>query len=185
MNKDYILKFVDETLTDKRKIHTAGVRDMALKLCDIYGADKEKVEIAALCHDLYRGKSIEELNNLVRKYNLGDEYIDNPNLAHGKIAAAVMKDILKIDDDDILNAVSFHTTGRPAMSQIEKIIYISDAIEINRKPYPNLEKIRELAPTDLNKACEMSLKNTINFLNELNKTIDEDTLDAYRYFQER
>ena len=169
MNKDYILKFVDETLTDKRKTHTAGVRDMALKLCDIYGADKEKVEIAALCHDLYRGKSIEELNNLVRKYNLGDEYIDNPNLAHGKIAAAV----------------SFHTTGRPAMSQIEKIIYISDAIEINRKPYPNLEKIRELALTDLNKACEMSLKNTINFLNELNKTIDEDTLDAYRYFQER
>ena len=154
MNKDYILKFVDETLTDKRKIHTAGVRDMALKLCDIYGADKEKVEIAA-------------------------------NLAHGKIAAAVMKDILKIDDDDILNAVSFHTTGRPAMSQIEKIIYISDAIEINRKPYPNLEKIRELALTDLDKACEMSLKNTINFLNELNKTIDEDTLDAYRYFQER
>lgn len=185
MNKDYILKFVDETLTDKRKIHTAGVRDMALKLCDIYGADKEKVEIASLCHDLYRGKSIEELNNLVRKYNLGDEYIDNPNLAHGKIAAAVMKDILKIDDDDILNAVSFHTTGRPAMSQIEKIIYISDAIEINRKPYPNLEKIRELALTDLDKACEMSLKNTINFLNELNKTIDEDTLDAYRYFQER
>ena len=48
MNKDYILKFVDETLTDKRKIHTAGVRDMALKLCDIYGADKEKVEIGAL-----------------------------------------------------------------------------------------------------------------------------------------
>ena len=96
-----------------------------------------------------------------------------------------MKDILKIDDDDILNAVSFHTTGRPAMSQIEKIIYISDAIEINRKPYPNLEKIRELALTDLDKACEMSLKNTINFLNELNKTIDEDTLDAYRYFQER
>ena len=53
MNKDYIFDFVDKTLTDKRKIHTEGVRKMALKLCDIYGADKEKVEIAAICHDLY------------------------------------------------------------------------------------------------------------------------------------
>ena len=96
-----------------------------------------------------------------------------------------MKNILKIDDEDILNAVSFHTTGRAAMSQIEKIIFISDAIELNRKPYPNLDKIRELAVTDLDKACEMSLKSTINFLKESNKTIDKDTLDAYRYFQER
>ena len=128
MNKDYIFDFVDKTLTDKRKIHTEGVRKMALKLCDIYGADK---------------------------------------------------------DEDILNAVSFHTTGRAAMSQIEKIIFISDAIELNRKPYPNLDKIRELAVTDLDKACEMSLKSTINFLKESNKTIDKDTLDAYRYFQER
>lgn len=185
MNKDYIFDFVDKTLTDKRKIHTEGVRKMALKLCDIYGADKEKVEIAAICHDLYRGKSMEELNSLVKKYNLDDKYIDNPNLAHGKIAAAVMKNILKIDDEDILNAVSFHTTGRAAMSQIEKIIFISDAIELNRKPYPNLDKIRELAVTDLDKACEMSLKSTINFLKESNKTIDKDTLNAYRYFQER
>ena len=106
MNKDYIFDFVDKTLTDKRKIHTEGVREMALKLCDIYGADKEKVEIAAICHDLYRGKTTEELNTLVKKYNLDDKYIDNPNLAHGKIAAAVMKDILKVDDEDILRLLT-------------------------------------------------------------------------------
>ena len=76
MNKDYIFDFVDKTLTDKRKIHTEGVREMALKLCDIYGADKEKVEIAAICHDLYRGKSMEELNSLVKKYNLDDKNQD-------------------------------------------------------------------------------------------------------------
>lgn len=183
MNIDYIFDFATQTLSENRKIHTEGVKNMAVRLCKTYGCDILKAEIASICHDLYRGKEIHVLNFLVCKYNLDRKYLDNPNLAHGKIAEAVMKYELKIDDEDILNAVSYHTTGRAGMSMLEKIIFISDAIEINRKPYPRLEEIRTLAFEDINKACKISLGNTIEFLNKSKKSIDEDTIKAYEYFQ--
>ena len=78
-------------LSDKRRVHTLGVRDTALALADRYGADPEKAEIAALAHDLYRGLRGEELNKTVKELGLPDKYLDNPNLAHGKIAAIMLE----------------------------------------------------------------------------------------------
>ncbi|MGI6177777.1 MAG: bis(5'-nucleosyl)-tetraphosphatase (symmetrical) YqeK [Eubacterium sp.] len=181
MNTDYIYRYADEHLTDKRKKHTEGVRKSAKELALRFGADPKKADIAALCHDLFRGHSVEDINYYVNKYDLGDKYLGSANLAHSKIAAAVMKDEFGIDDEDILNAVSYHTTGRVGMSLLEKVIYLADKIEPLRD-YPGVERIRKTAETDIDKACLESFAGTIRLLKSKGADIDGDTLGAYDWF---
>lgn len=176
--KDYI----EKNLSEKRRIHTEGVRKTAIELAKLYGADEKKAEEAALFHDMYRGLSAEILNGYVKQLGLDDKYLNNCNLAHGKIAAVAMRDDFDIQDPDILNAVSYHTTGRPGMSKLEKIIYIADAIEPNRD-YPGVEQLRKAAFQDLDKACLMSLSNTIDFVTSKGNFLDEETILAKEYFE--
>ncbi len=132
-----IKEYIEKHLSEKRRVHTEGVRKTAVELARLYGADEKKAETAALFHDMYRGLSAEILNGYVKQLGLDDKYLNNCNLAHGKIAAVAMQEDFGIQDPDILNAVSYHTTGRPGMSKLEKIIYIADAIEPNRD-YPGV-----------------------------------------------
>lgn len=184
MNIDSIKTEVNKRLTDKRRIHTMGVVDTAVKLAKIYGENEDKAKLASLCHDIFRGVPTEELNELVKKYNLGNRYLDNANLAHGKLAAKYIQDEFGIADGDIINAVSFHTTGRANMSLLEKIVFIADAIEPGRN-YPQVDEIRDMAFKDIDKACLLSLKGTVDHLissGYSKDSIDIDTLEAIDYF---
>ena len=185
MNTTYIYEYCEAHLTEKRKRHSEGVRLQAEALAERYGADAEKARIAAVCHDLYRGQPIELIDEKIREYGLPERYLGNASLAHGKIAVEVMKRELGIDDPEILNAVSYHTTGRAGMSLLEKIIFIADATERDRD-YPGVEEIRETSFRDLDLACMMSLKGTIDHLIEQGNTvltIDKDTIEAYDYLK--
>ena len=153
------------------------MRKTAISLAKKYGADPEKAELAALFHDMYRGVPVDALNYYVRHLGLDKRYMDNCNLAHGKIAAIIMERDYGIEDQDILNAVSFHTTGRAGMSLLEKVIYIADAIEPSRR-YPGVEALREAADQDLDLACLLSLEHTIEYVRSLGSFLDEDTLRA-------
>lgn len=181
MNTDSINSYIEKNFSEKRRVHTAGVRDCAIKLAEKYGADAEKAEAAALFHDMFRGVSEEALNYYVKHLGLDHKYLNNCNLAHGKIAAIIMKRDYGIDDEDVLNAVSFHTTGRPGMSLLEKIIYIADAIEPNRN-YPGVAELRQAAERDIDEACLLSLTRTIDYVESQGNYLDTDTLDARDYF---
>ena len=173
--------YIQRNFSEKRKVHTEGVKNTAIKLAKIYGCDEKKAETAALFHDMYRGVSENSLNYYVKHLGLDPKYLNNCNLAHGKIAAIIMKRDFEIEDMDIINAVSYHTTGRPGMSLLEKIIYIADATEPNRI-YPGVEKLRELSTIDLDKACLLSLENTINYVKASGKYLDNETILAKEYF---
>ncbi len=177
MNTDSIREYIDKNFSEKRKIHTEGVRTTAIALAKKYGADPEKAEAAALFHDMYRGVSVDVLNYYVKHLGLSEKYMNNCNLAHGKIAAIIMERDFDITDRDILNAVSYHTTGRPAMSLLEKVIYIADAIEPNRN-YPGVDEIRKAAEEDLDKACLLSLNRTIDYVSGQGIFLDTDTIAA-------
>lgn len=179
-----IKEYIERNYSEKRKLHTEGVRKTAIELARKYGADEKKAEIAALFHDMYRGMPEKSLNYYVKNLELDDKYLNNCNLAHGKIAAIVMKRDFDIEDDDIINAVSYHTTGRAGMSLLEEIIYLADAIEPNRA-YPGVEKLREIAQTDLDKACLMSLSSTIDFVWASGKYLDEETILAKEYLERK
>ncbi len=180
MNIDYINKKLDdlfEKLSNKKKKHVVSVLDMANELADIYGADKYKIKVAVMAHDAFKELSNEELNSYVKKFNLSNYYLNNKNLSHGKVASIYLKNELNIQDEDILNAVSFHTTGRANMSLLEKIVYIADAVEPNRT-FPGVKKMRETAKIDIDEACIMCMNNMIKYLKERNFHIDRDTLKA-------
>lgn len=192
-NKDYrdknyrkeIEKYVKSHLSDKRWNHTVNVVSEAEKLCQMYGGDMEKCVTAAIFHDVVKELPNEELNALVRKFGFDEKYIDSPNLSHGKIAAALLKHEWGIDDEDIINAVSYHTTGRAGMSKTEKIVFIADAIEPTRV-YNGVEAIRKATYEDLDKGCLKSLTDTVEHLKEKGVSyIDEDTLRAREWFEEQ
>ena len=209
--KDSILS----QLSEKRYVHTMGVRETAAELCRIHGQEAmepepvgednsderentvgednsagvdnlvEKADLAVCFHDLYRGRPLSELDELIEKYGISDRYKGNANLAHGKIAAAAMKEEYGIRDEDMINAVSYHTTGREGMSLLEKIVFLADAIEPGRD-YPLVDKLREMSRINLDEACLMSLDGTIKFLENQGETdIDKDTLKARDWLRDK
>ena len=187
MNTASICEYIEKNFSEKRKIHTEGVRQTAMKLAEKFGEGSpelvEKAELAALYHDMYRGVPVDVLNYYVKHLNLDEKrYKDNANLAHGKIAAFVIQRDFDEKDQDIINAVSYHTTGRPEMSLLEKIIYIADAVEPNRS-YPGVQNLRQTLEYDLDKAVLQSLTNTINYVRSEKKFLDEDTVLAKEYFE--
>ncbi len=175
-----IYDIIEKNYSQKRRIHTYGVVDTAVKLAKQYGADVEKAKLAALYHDLYRGTSVDILNYYVKHLELGDRYMNNANLAHGKIACHVMQAEYGITDEEVLNAVSFHTTGRANMTTLEKVIFIADAIEPNRN-YPGVAELRKIAERDLDEACLFSLQHTIDFVSSKGEFLDPDTVYARDY----
>ena len=174
---DIIIKYIEEHFSEKRRVHTYGVVETAEKMARFYGVDMAKARTAALFHDMFRGVSVEELNSYVQELGLDEKYMNNANLAHGKIAAAIMKRDYGIEDEDILNAVSFHTTGRAGMSDLEKVVYIADAIEPNRD-YPSVELLRKAAYDGLDEVCLLSMEKTIDFVKSKDMYLDEDTIHA-------
>jgi len=178
---DSINNYIEKHSSENRKNHIDGVVDTADKLAVRYGADRQKTKLAALCHDLYRGVKDEALNIYVKQLGLPKRYLDNANLAHAKIAAEMIKKDFGIEDEDVLNAVRYHTTGRAGMTVLEKVIFLADSIEPGRS-YPGVEEIRQVAESDLDHACLLCLERTIDYINKKGYYLDPDTLDAREWF---
>lgn len=183
MKTDCINDYLEKNLSEKRRKHIYAVRDTALELSALFGTDLKKAEIAALFHDMFREISLQKMNEYVKEFKLDSKYLNNKNLAHGKVAAVIMIRDYGIMDNDILNAVSYHTTGRSNMSQLEKIIYLADAIEPNRE-YPGVDELRKAAFVNLDEACILSLSRTIDYVKSQNLFLDEDTIEARDYLKE-
>ena len=181
---DEIRSFIEKNLKESRITHTYNVMKEAERLCEIYGEDVELARIAALAHDMAKYIPRDEMNRYVREYGMPEHYIDNPNLAHSKIAGIMMEKDFGITDRRIIDAVCYHTTGRAGMSTLEKILFIADAIEPGRK-YPGVESIRRLAATNLDAACLESLNHTLEFLEGKGVYIDPDTLAARDFFRNK
>lgn len=179
MNMDFIDEYLQKHLSEKRRAHIRGVEETARRLAERWGEDPEKAVTAAKFHDMFKER---DLNDLVRKYGLPDRYLDRPNLAHSKIAACYMMAECGIRDQDLLNAVSFHTTGRPKMSRLEQILFLADAAEPSRD-YSGVETLRHLMETDMDRACLFSLDRTVKYLKDQGAWIDPDTLEARKYYQ--
>ena len=141
--------------------HIYGVKDMALRLGKIYGEDLDKIRIVALLHDYTKYESREFHERLIRReYNerIIQEY--SKPLYHGFSAAVIAKEKYQINDHDSLRAIESHTVGRPNMSLLEKIIFISDYIELNRM-YPSCVKVREIAFNNLDLAIYEAINDSI------------------------
>jgi len=179
---DSITEYIDTRLSEKRKIHTYGVMEEAVILAKLYGVNEESAKIAALLHDTAKNIKGDELKQCISELGLDERYSTNPNLAHSKIAAERIQTDLKINDEDIINAVKYHTTGRVNMSDLEKIIYIADMIEPSRD-YPGVDELRRISRIDLDKACLLSMKSSLEHVESMGEYLDKDTIDAIEWLE--
>lgn len=180
---------IKKVLSKKRYSHTLGVQYTSACLAMKYGCDIQKAGIAGLLHDNAKCITDEGLLNQCMKYNISISEVErrNPYLLHAKLGAYFAQKEYFIDDENIINAIIFHTTGRPNMSLLEKIVFVADYIEPNRKQLKCLEEIRKQSFENLDKAVYMILEQTLLYLKEEKEDnsleIDELTVKSYEYYK--
>ncbi len=177
---EYKLK---EMLPERRLKHSMNVSQCAVKLSEIYGYDMEKAKLAGLIHDCAKYFNDDQVEDSIKKFNIELDSLEENNisLSHSVIGSYVIQETFNIKDEDIINAVRYHTTGRENMTILEKIIYMADLIEEGRK-FPLVDKLRELAYNgSLDEALLLSFNNTIKFVMDNNQLIHPITVSARNY----
>lgn len=167
---------IKKSLPPKRYQHTLGVIEVAVSLAKQYDINEHSAEIAALLHDVSKCMNMEELHFYVESDETLKYYGDTGELLHGFAGSVYVKKELGIHDEDILNAIKYHTIGRRGMTTLEKIIYISDAIEPNRN-YPNVDLIRKKANFCINDAILLEVDRKLKYLLEIDSPIHPNTVD--------
>lgn len=181
-------KQMKEELTEDRYEHTLGVMYTAESLAMRYGVDMEKAAVAGLLHDCAKCIPNTQKLKLCKKHGIEVSELEkkNPSLLHAKLGAYMAKKVYNVADEDVLNAIRWHTTGRPDMSMLEMIIYMADYIEPNRDKAPNLKEIRKLCFVNIEDALYSVLESTLNYLNENDAdTIDLMTKNTYLFYRKK
>lgn len=179
-----IQSYLQKKMDQKRFDHTLGVMYTAAALAMQEGYSVSEAMYAGLLHDCAKTKSTEKQYKLCDKYEIELTSIEkqNPALIHAKLGAYLAKTKYGIESKEIIEAIWYHTTGKPAMNTLEKIIYVADYIEPNRI-LPDVEMLRNVAFRDLDQALYMILEMSVKHLQDSNKLIDEMTLKTYEYYK--
>lgn len=180
-NKDY-LPLVKTLVNEKRYNHTLGVVEEAIKLANIYNEDVNKARIAASLHDVAKYFPLDEQKELIIN-NFGIDVFDSiPSGAYHSYSGYVyVRDTLKLDDEDILNSILYHTLGRVNMSILEKIVYVADFIDPSRDTLVSNE-LREVAYKDIDLALYKMLEYTNNKCINENRKVSKTSLEALDYY---
>ncbi len=167
-------------LTEKRYIHSLNVADSAKKLAGLYGGDEDVAYTAGLIHDCCKDTpaGLQLSYMLENGVELNEYELGVAKLYHSICGSVYIKKEFGIDNQDIINAVRYHTTGRKNMSLLEKIIFIADFIS-DERDYNGVEIMREKALQSLDEAIVEGLSFTIKDLIDQGRIIHPDTLDAY------
>jgi predicted HD superfamily hydrolase involved in NAD metabolism len=179
MEREVALKLVAEQITEHRYVHTIGVMETAVQLARYYGQDPKKAELAAIFHDYAKFRPKAEMKQIIEEQQMSKELLEhNSELWHAPVGAYLVEKEVGITDQDVLSAIKYHTSGRPNMTLLEKIIYVADYIEPGRH-FPGVEEVRELAQSDLDLALIKSLQNTMMFLLKKNQAVYPDAFQTY------
>lgn len=187
MTRDKMIAQLKSKISEKRLEHSLGVEYTAACLAMVHGASVEKARIAGLLHDCAKGLPAKTKLEKARKHAL---YISkyeesNPDMLHAKLGAYYARYKYDVLDQEILDAITWHTTGRPAMTLLDKIIFVADFIEPNRRMLPEMDKIRFEAFTDLDTCVIHILRNTLEYLNGTTQELDYMTQKTYDYYVNR
>ena len=183
---------MEQTLERKRYEHTLGVAYTAANLAMVHGVDVEKALTAGMLHDCAKCMSHHKQIALCKKAHMPLSEIETEKhspLLHAKAGSCLAKKKYGVADEDILQAISYHTTGRPNMSALEKIIYIADYIEPGRErakrsyaDIQNLDEVRKMAYRDLDETLCKILSDTLDYLSKKGGMIDSMTRETYEYY---
>ncbi len=166
----------------KRFKHTEGVAQTAYALAVCHDVDPIKAMMAGYYHDVAKYDSIEDQTRFLDPIWV-ETYQAYPVLYHAFAAACYLQLDFQVSDPEILDAIRYHVWGRPQMSVLEKIIFVSDSCEPNRG-FDECPSIFELAKIDLDQAVEICMKISIDVLIQKNKKPSQEQLEAYLYYKE-
>lgn len=182
MDKTKALELVRQQLPEKRYIHTLGVVQSAKELAQRYGVNMDKAELAAIYHDYAKYRPLDEMEKIIKEHNLpADLLTANTELWHAPVGAVLVQEEAGVEDEEILSAIRYHTSGRIGMTELEKVIYLADYIEPGRS-FPGVDEVRAIAEQSLDDAVMKAIGNTIAFLISKQQMIYPDTLHAYNDF---
>lgn len=170
---------------EERYNHSLGVEQTARELAVRFEEDEGKAALAGLIHDNAKCLSIEEMLKIIDENNLPVSEIEKKawKAIHAPVGAYLAEKELKIKDQDILNAIRFHTIGRIGMSKLEKIIYLADKIEPNRENIDFVNEIKKVLDQteSLNEAILMTYGATIKSLVDRELFINTQTVEVWNY----
>ena len=172
-------------LKPKRMPHVLGTEQEAIRLAKQYGADVTKAQIAALLHDCTKKLNRDEQLALCAHYGIVPDPLERQTLKllHAKTGAAVARDLFGVDDD-IYNAIYWHTTGKADMTVLEKVIYMADYVEPNRV-FDGVDDLRDAVHTDLDMGLLMGLQDSIEEMTERGNPVHYRTVEAKEYLENR
>ena len=156
--------------------------EQAVQLARKWGEDPENAAEAGILHDITKKLVLSDQLILCQKYGIINDNAEEHNfkLLHAKTGAAVARAQFGVSDE-VYNAIRWHTTGKPDMTLLEKIIYMADYIEPNRD-FPGVEKLRELAYEDLDKAMALGLEMSLEDIRSYGQEPYKDTVQAYEWY---
>lgn len=183
--KNQYLDVLKTMQSGHRLMHSMSVQKEAIRLSKRYGVDEEKASIAGILHDVTKKCSKEDQLTLLSQFGIIPDIIqkENPKLLHAVTGFGFCKNILKIDDDEILSAIRYHTTGKPCMTNLEKIIFLADMTEPLRD-FQGVDELRKKVDSSLDEGMAFCLKVSLEKLTKDNVPIHEDTVRAYEYYKE-
>jgi len=177
--------FGREVLSHERFLHSRNTALHASDMCRRFGLDPLAGYLAGIAHDLAKQLDNKQLIKIVK--DDGQEVSalekDKPNLLHGKAAAVLLRERFCIHNNDVLEAVAFHTSGSENMGQLAKVIYIADKTEFSRNIDPAVRKM--CMTEDLDSILYTVLEKTIVKLKSRELDLSEDTLKLLERIKER
>lgn len=165
--------------------HVLGTEEEAIRLSQSYGADVEKARRAALLHDCTKRLSLQEHLEICERYGVEVDELEktSPNLLHSKTGAAIAQHVYG-ECQEVCEAIKWHTTGKPHMTLLEKILYIADYIEPTRA-FPGVDTLRKAVYQDLDAGVLMGMENTIDLMQRRGDPIHPNTTQARDALRER
>lgn len=183
--REFYKRLLKTRLSEKRYRHCLAVAKEAVRLAEKYGADVNAAEEAGLLHDITKETDEETHKYIIsQRENMTELEGKTNKLWHAMSGAAYAEKQLKIQNEDIINAIRYHTTGRAGMSLLEKVIFIADFTSADRD-YKDVDIMRKKADESLEEALHYSLGYTIHDLEKQGRTVHPDTYAAYKEYSRK
>lgn len=185
LSMEELERTVVELLNKNRVAHVLGCRDAAVELARRYGENETDAARAGLLHDITKALDGPLQLTLCSEYGilLSKFSQENPKTLHALTGSLVAEQLFG-ENEAVVNAIRYHTTGKPGMNKLEMIVYIADYIEANRN-FPGVDRLRAAAQRSLEEAMLMGLETTLKQLRSQNRQISQSSVDAARYLHEQ
>jgi len=175
-NHEKLLRLLKENLRGEKFHHSLGVEQTAIELAKLNGADWEKAGLAGMLHDITK-----QMDNVGMALRYGIAFVSEKTL-HGPVAACWLYENGVVEDEEVLNAIKYHTTGRADMTMLEKVIYLADFVEPSRD-FEGVEELRELVYDDIDEGLLMGLEMSLYEVLGKKTVIDADSVAAYNCYR--